>query len=179
MSCTASADRLPLQAERDDKDYSAYVDSGELTVMPADAVADKWIAEWLMRELRGFNVRAIAADPHWCQYICETLASDGHNVVHVNQAALRLLTPVIDDYAERVRQKRLLHLPNALYDWQLTCANRITASKDTCKVVKRGSNVRGSGGSGHIDNVDAAINALAVLRNDESQGQGGSGIVVA
>jgi phage terminase large subunit-like protein len=177
----AGEDRLPFMAEKDDVDYTPYVERGELIVYPADAVVDEWLANWLKDKLSGLNVQKVGADPNKAAYICETLTAAGYDVVHVQQNNNRLLSPVIEDYMERVRQRRLIHPANSLYDWQLSCANRMTTAKDSVKIVKKGSNYLGKGGSGHIDNVDSGINALAVLRAEEIKraANTGCGVVTA
>lgn len=177
----AVADRLPTMAEKDDTDYTPYVDTGELQLIPADAVADEWLAEWILTKLQGLNIQTIGADPYAASYILERLAAKSFKVLHVQQSNNKLLTPVIQDYADRIRQHRIIHSHNALYEWQLAHARRYTTSKDSLKIVKTGSNTRGQGGIGHIDNVDALLNALAVLRADElihvKQAAGCGGIV--
>ena len=50
---------------------------------------------------------------------------------------------------------------------QLSCSRKITTAKDVSKIVKAGTSRKGSGGKGHIDNIDSLINALAALRVDE------------
>jgi phage terminase large subunit-like protein len=171
----AAADRLPHMAEKDDLDYSRFVDAGEIVVVPAEAVLDEWIAAHLITTLAAYRVQAVAGDPHLAAYILETLASKGYAVTHVQQSNNRALTPTIEAYADGVRQHRIVHSANSLFDWQLGCARKITASKDSCKIVKAGSTRTGKGGAGHIDSVDAVINAMAALRAKELESAAGRG----
>jgi phage terminase large subunit-like protein len=163
----ASADRLEPMAERDDRDYRQHVDRGELTLIPADAVTDEFLYNWSKEAFAGVKVKRIAADPYAAAYLLERWRADGHEVAAVQQSNNRLLSPVIDDYANRIRQGRILHAPSELVAWQLSCARKFTTSKDTAKIVKAGSTVTGRGGVGHIDNIDALLNALAALRAAE------------
>jgi phage terminase large subunit-like protein len=160
----AHADRIADMAERDDLDYSPYVEAGELVLIPAEAVADEWLYEWATATFANYRVKQIAGDPYGAAYLLERWKADGHEVVAVQQSNNRLLSPVIQDYAERVQQGRSVHPPNGLVSWQVACTRAITTAKDCKKLVKAGSSAKGSGGTGHIDNVDALINALAALR---------------
>jgi phage terminase large subunit-like protein len=163
----AAADRLEQMAEKDRRDYSAEIDAGELILIPAAAVADEWLFDWFQTTFQPYNIARIAADPFNAGNLLERLKGAGLDVVAVRQSNNALLSPVITDYAERVHQARIVHPKNALYAWQLSCARTFTTAKDTRKLVKVGSSVTGKGGSGHIDNVDALINALAALRARE------------
>jgi phage terminase large subunit-like protein len=163
----AIEDRLEAMSNRDDIDYQQFIDRGELTVIPADAVADEWLGKWLLEKLAGKKIVGVGVDPYAAQYICETLAANGHKVSHIAQNNNTLLSPIITDYADRVKQQRIIHTANSLMDWQLTCACIYTTAKDCKKIVKQGSNTKGQGGRGHIDNIDATINALAILRSEE------------
>jgi phage terminase large subunit-like protein len=164
----AVADRLPEMQAKDDMDYGQFKGKG-LTIIPSNVVADKWLTEWALKEFERYNVIKVGADKHNADYILESFQSAGYDIVGVSQSNNAALTPVIDDYLERIRQGKLTHTKNELVDWQLNCCRRFTTSKSSCKLVKQGSNIRGTGGSGHIDNIDAAINALAVLRAAEIQ----------
>jgi phage terminase large subunit-like protein len=163
----AAADRLKDMGDRDDRDYMQDVESGELTVIPAEAVSDQWMYEFLEEQLEPFNVRQIAADPHAASYLLERWKADGFDVVAVQQSNGALLTPVIENYAERVRQHRIVHARNNLVAWQVSCSRAITTAKDRKKIVKAGSTTTGKAGAGHIDNVDSTLNALASLRAAE------------
>lgn len=163
----ASADRLADMGERDDRDYTPLVGAGELVAIPAEAVADEWMYEFLRGELKKYNVRRIAADPYAAAYLLERWKVEGFDVVAVQQANNRMLSPVIEDYATRIGQRRIVHASNGLVAWQLSCARKISTAKDVCKIVKGGSSTTGKGGAGHIDNVDSLLNALAVLRAHE------------
>jgi phage terminase large subunit-like protein len=163
----AAADRLDPMGEADDRDYHRHVEAGELIVIPADAVTDEWLYQWSREEFARYNVRQIAGDPYAAAYLLERWKADGFNVVSVQQSNNRLLSPVIDDYAARIKQKRIVHTRNTLVSWQLSCARVFTTAKDCKKIVKAGSTVTGRGGVGHIDNIDALLNALAALRAAE------------
>ncbi|MCL2640450.1 MAG: terminase large subunit [Phycisphaerales bacterium] len=163
----AGADRLEEMGERDDQDYNVHVDAGNLIAIPADAVTDEFLYGWFKANLAKHRIKKIVGDPYAASYLLERWKADGFDVVTVQQSNNRMLTPVIEDYADRIRQKRIIHTLNALYVWQLSCARAFTTAKDCKKIVKTGSTVTGKGGSGHIDNVDALINALAALRAAE------------
>jgi phage terminase large subunit-like protein len=160
----AVADRIADMGQRDDRDYSRYVSAGELILIPPDAVVDEWLYVWSRSEFAKYRVKRIAADPYAAAYLLERWKADGYDVVAVQQSNNRLLTPVIDDYAERVRQGRIIHPKNDLVAWQFSCSRAFTTAKDQKKIVKAGSTVTGKGGAGHIDNVDSLLNSLAALR---------------
>jgi phage terminase large subunit-like protein len=176
----AVEDRLPTMQEEDAADYGKYITDGELIVVPGDVVMDDWLSDWLKTELKKYHVRKVGADPSWAQHQVESLMGAGFDVLQVQQTNNRLLTPVIEDYQTRVRSKRIIHSENTLFNWMLSCCRKITTAKDCNKIVKMGSNRLGQGGEGHIDCIDAAINALAVLRAQEIQesAYGSGGIVV-
>lgn len=163
----ASADRLEPMGEQDERDYSKHIDAGEIIVIPADAITDEFIYEWSIAEFENYDVKRIAGDPYSAANLLERWKGHGWEVVAVQQSNNRLLTPVIDDYAQRIRQGRIVHHPNELVSWQLSCARSFTTAKDCKKIVKQGTNVKGQGGTGHIDNIDALLNALAAMRADE------------
>ena len=178
----AAGDRLKEMSERDDVEYSQFVAEGELIAIPAHAVTDTWLYDWCRDRFAGWRIKQIAADPYAAAYLLERWKADGFNVVAVQQSNNRLLSPVIEDYAARVRQLRIVHPPNRLTAWQLSCARAFTTAKDLKKIVKAGSSVRGTGGTGHIDNVDSTLNALAALRAAEIEHAAygnSSGVVVA
>jgi phage terminase large subunit-like protein len=177
----AYADRLKDMSERDDRDYQKDVESGELIAIPENAISDEWIFGFISDAMRPYQVKQIAADPHAAAYLLERWKAEGCDVVAVQQNNNRLLTPVIEDYANRVRQRRIVHAHNAIVDWQLSCARVFTTAKDTKKIVKAGTTAAGRGGTGHIDNVDSLLNALAALRAAEivTAAYGNSGIVFA
>lgn len=173
----AGEDRIEDMSERDDMQYAKAVDAGELITIPAEAVADEWLYQWFQATFKGHRIQKIAGDPYGAAYLLERLKADGYDVVAIQQSNNRLLSPVIDDYCQRVIQKKMVHPRNELYTWQLSCARSFTTAKDCKKIVKAGSTVAGRGGVGHIDNVDATLNALAVLRAAEIEeaAYGGSG----
>jgi phage terminase large subunit-like protein len=176
----AVADRIEEMNEADDQDYQQYAERGELVIVPAEVVMDEWIAEHLKGVLAKFSVKTIAADAFNAAYIIESLAAQGWDVVKVSQSNNRALTPVIEDYAERYRKGRIVHPANGLVGWQLQHARKYQTSKDSVKIVKAGSNTKGQGGTGHIDNVDSALNALAALRAEALKNAAGtSGVTVA
>lgn len=163
----APADCIKAMAEKDGIDYRQFIETGELELIPIGVVHDEWLTNRIREILQPFNVKALAADPYMAAFIMESLKIDGIDVFKITQSNNRLLTPVIDDYEIMIRQGRLLHRSNRLYDWQLRHCRKINASKDTFKLVKANTNSQGHGGLGHIDNVDAAINARAVARAHE------------
>lgn len=176
----AVADRIEEMNEADDQDYKQYAERGELVIVPAEVVMDEWLAEHLKGVLAKFNIKTIAADAYNAAYILESLAAQGWEVVKVSQSNNRALTPVIEDYANRYRQGRIIHPANSLVAWQLTHARKYQTSKDSVKIVKAGSNTKGQGGTGHIDNIDSALNALAALRAEALKNAAGtSGVTVA
>jgi phage terminase large subunit-like protein len=163
----AAADRLEDMAAADRRDYSLAVEAGELILIPAAAITDEWLFDWMLTTFAPYKVARVAADPFNAGNLLERLTARGWDVVAVRQSNNALLSPVICDYAERLHQGRIIHPKNALYSWQLSCARTFTTAKDTRKLVKVGSSVTGKGGTGHIDSVDALINALAALRARE------------
>jgi phage terminase large subunit-like protein len=179
----AGEDRLPDMSERDDLDYASFVDDGELIAIPAAAVADEWLYEWCKENIFSkYRVVKIAGDVYAAAYLLERWKSDGHDVVAVQQSNNRLLSPVIDDYADRVKKCRIIHGRNKLVAWQLSHARSLSTAKDLKKIVKAGSSPRGGGGSGHIDNIDATLNAHAVFRAaeiDKAANGASTGAVVA
>ncbi|MCL2646030.1 MAG: terminase large subunit [Phycisphaerales bacterium] len=164
----ASADRIDEMSEKQDRNLQPYIDAGELITIPADAVTDDWLYDWITKELSKWKIKKFAADTYHAKGILERLKADGHDVVSIPQSNNRMMTPHIDDYLGRIRQRRLIHAQNNLYSWQLSCANCHNTRKDLRKIVKVGSTANGrQGGKGLIDNVDAVLNALVVLKAAE------------
>jgi len=162
-----SADRLKFIESRDDRSYQKAIDAGEMIIVPADQVLDEFIFEWTQENLS--NIKTLAADPFNAAYLLERWTASGINVVSVSQSNNRMLSPIIEEYANRVYRKAILHPQNALVSWQHSCCRRITTAKDCSKLVKCGTSRKGEGGSGHIDSIDATIFAMAALRQDEIQ----------
>jgi phage terminase large subunit-like protein len=175
----AAKDRIEAMSEKDDIDYSRYISAGELIEIPPEAVADEWLRDWTKVEFAKYKVMQIAADPYAAKYLMESWTAAGIETVAVQQSNNALLSPVIDDYERRMSQGRIVHAPNNLFAWQLSCARRLTIAKDRWKIVKAMSDKTGKGGTGHIDSVDSALNALAALRvaeieRDAYAGSGGA-----
>jgi phage terminase large subunit-like protein len=153
--------------EKDERSYQPAIDAGELIVVPADAVLDEWLYDWCKVEFAKYNIKRICADDYKSAYLLERWKLDGHNPETLKQSANTKISPVIEELRRRIVQKRILHRRNALVSWQLSCARCITTAQDVFKIVKQNSRRNGKGGIGHIDSIDALINALAARRADE------------
>ena len=157
-------------SQKDDVDYCKFAENNELTVCDGKAISDEYVADLMLKLAKQYKVVGVGIDQQYADYVARKLEEAGIPLVMIQQQNNRQQTVGINFIEQLVIDGRICHAGSELYEWQPSCAKRITTAKDASKIVKKHSNRFGRGGKGRHDNVDAAISAALVFRHNMVEG---------
>lgn len=143
-----------LEREASDKvPYTAWAESGWLSVTNSQIVDQNFVKLWVKRfaEDHGLKVETWAFDPHNSALFMSSLSDEGENVIEIYQSYSGLNDPTVG-LREEIIQGNVYHLPDPLFSFCMS--NAVTRSSDgRIKIDKDQTTKR-------IDPVDASICAF-------------------
>ena len=166
-------------SQRDDVDYSKFYDAGELRRCAGEIVSYEYVANLGIQLCKEYNIIGAGFDEHFCEYIASKMQASGIPMKRINTFSNRDTTSGANYLEQLVLDQRICHAKNSMFTWQLSCANRITTADDVYKIVKKGSNLRGKGGQGRKDAVDATIYAAMAHQHYRIEGDKIPSVVTA